>query len=73
MKATLNLSPAPVEYPFIGIDMAGSGLVILFSGCGTGTILAADPNAGYAVGHFTEGWDTDTFEPLAGSITMSND
>lgn len=59
----------PQQYPFIGI--CGSGAVVLFDSFGSGTALAS-PGGLYKAGCYLQSWHMDSFQPLDGSITLSN-
>lgn len=57
------------EYPFLGINE--SGVVIMFSKAGTGVIVHS-PKYPDSVGNHQSNVVQDKFEPLRGTITLSN-
>lgn len=65
------VTPAPVTYPFLGIALNGSGLVVMFSDKTTGTVVGTG-NTGNTLGYRHNCWAPDEFKPFVGSITLQN-
>ena len=69
MKVTVKEQPK-VKYPYLGKQEA-TGLIVLFSTEGTGTVLQTDKN--HSVGEYSGTWAESKFEPFKGVIQLSND
>lgn len=48
-------------------------IVVLFRESKKGVVVWAESGAGYEVGQVSSSWDTPSFTPFTGSITLSNE
>jgi hypothetical protein len=59
-------------FPWIGVSTLGSGTTVLFTSPGMGIALRSSP-LHPATESVVSGWDMPLFEPLVGSVTLTQE
>ena len=67
MKVTTKEPTTKEEFPCLKIS--DDGTIVLFTTKEKGTVLSVD-FAYYEVGHYSESWNWEVFEPYGGEITI---
>ena len=71
MKVIKRDSPK-ISFPTL-MKMTGEETIILFTANNTGTVVYADADSVYDIGHYSDGWGAeDYFVPYDGELTLSN-
>ena len=64
-----NPEPSP-SFPKLMIGT--SGLIVLFHGYQTGTVVGESVNADRKAGYYSDSWAMDQFEDFDGEVALSN-
>jgi len=73
MAVKVVVAGGPVtQHPCIKV-LTGDTLIVLFTAPGVGVVLRPSREGSLGVGHHSTYWRDADFEPLGGSVTLSNE